>query len=516
MKKATSTLTAILFLFLCGQLSAQNLKIAVFSDPHYFDTALLINDGPAFQYYLASDRKLIEESYAILNSVVDSLIAESPDIVLIPGDLTKDGALSSHSHVAAKLQQLENSGIKVYVCPGNHDVNNPHALAYDSANVIPVPGITHQNFDSVYNDFGYSEALMRDTVSLSYVAEPISGFQILSLEVCMYDSNYVNMHPTTRGRFRPSTLNWAINRITEARNAGKRIFAMMHHGAMEHFYGQSMVFPEYVIEGWDTVFTQLADAGLEVVFTGHFHSQDIIRRTSPTGNTLHDIETGSLVTWPCPVRFLELNGNTLEVEGEMVEEIDYDTDTLTFQQYAYNYLTDGMPLIIQTMLTQPPYNIPDSIAQIVEPAITATIVTHYGGDESNPPPAVQLTIALLMQDPQYAFLGQILDSIWHDPAPGDWNTTITLETLTQTNEAEVSEAVFTVYPNPSGERMFVRAMEGIPEFDLRLFDASGKLVLVEAGISGEHILDVSILLPGTYVLSIFYEGIEHSQQVLVR
>ena len=125
-----------------GQLGLQNLKICVISDLHYFDSTLLINDGYAFQMYLAQDRKLLKESRAIMVSLFDSLIAEHPDIVLITGDLTKDGENICHQKIAAFLLKLKNANIKVFVTPGNHDINNPFSFSFDDDTVYSVPSIT--------------------------------------------------------------------------------------------------------------------------------------------------------------------------------------------------------------------------------------------------------------------------------------------------------------------------------------------------------------------------------------
>lgn len=88
-------------------------RIAVFSDPHYMDPGLLIADGSAFQNYLAGDRKLLKESPAILDAAITGILAAQPDIVLVPGDLTKDGERVSHEGFATALRRLRNAGAKV-------------------------------------------------------------------------------------------------------------------------------------------------------------------------------------------------------------------------------------------------------------------------------------------------------------------------------------------------------------------------------------------------------------------
>ena len=96
------------------------LKIEVISDIHYMDHSLLLNgaeNGLAFQTYLTYDPKLIQFGDPIFRTAISKIKREKPDIVLIPGDLTKYGELVSHEAVARLLQQFIEDGIKVYVVP---------------------------------------------------------------------------------------------------------------------------------------------------------------------------------------------------------------------------------------------------------------------------------------------------------------------------------------------------------------------------------------------------------------
>ena len=409
-----------------SQLGTENIKICVISDVHYFDTSLLISDGPAFEEYLNFDRKLLRESYAITQSLMDSLITEQPDIVLVSGDLTKDGELVCHQKMADYFSQLEANGAKVFVCPGNHDINNPMAVAFDGSLTYPVPTVNDDEFKSVYNNFGFNEAIATDTASLSYVAEPIPGLQILSMDVCRYDSNYINNYPQTSGGFKPDVLQWAKDRIIDATGQGKIIIGMMHHNVVQHFTNQKMIFGEYVIDDWDNVSTQLANLGMKAIFTGHFHAQDIVRKTTTTGKQIFDIETGSVVTWPCPYRICTLQtDSTLVITGKKVEEIDYNTGTMTFQEYGLHELEIGLPPTIIYLLTNPPYNISQSLAETVEPAFTETLIAHYNGNEGSPSANTQW-VMFLLNISGYGYITQALQSIWNDMAPDDWNTAIDL------------------------------------------------------------------------------------------
>ena len=59
MKK--KSLFLILLLFFVSSISAQT-KIVVLSDIHVMAPELLVSDGPAWQQFLASDRKMVDQS----------------------------------------------------------------------------------------------------------------------------------------------------------------------------------------------------------------------------------------------------------------------------------------------------------------------------------------------------------------------------------------------------------------------------------------------------------------------
>jgi len=402
-------------------------KICVISDPHLMAPELLVNDGSAFQTYLAGDRKLLKESEAILEFIVDAIIAESPDILLVPGDLTKDGELVSHQGIAAFLHQIEASGTKVFVCPGNHDVNNPHAFSFDGDNVIPVASITPEEFAGIYEDFGYSEALYTDPNSLSYVVEPVEGIWILSMDVCKYDQNIT--HPEVSGAFSEETLQWVKEKLQEAETQGKLVLGMQHHGLTEHYMGQSAFFPEYVIDNYQTVSAELADAGLKVVFTGHYHANDIATVQS-SGGLLYDIETGSTVTYPCPYRVIYLTeDNQLQVKTRKIERIDYNIPMgEEFPVYAKDFVYNGIHDLAIYMLTNPPYSIDLATAQMLAPLMAAGFVAHYEGDEGDPTAEHQAIINMMLNsgDPMQIMLGQVIMAIWTDLPPADNTVTIQL------------------------------------------------------------------------------------------
>ena len=108
-----------------------------------------------------------------------------------------------------------------------------------------------------------------------------------------------NIYPVTGGKFNENTLKWINEKLDLALQNNKTVIGMMHHGILEHYDKQSKFFEEYVVEKSGKVSETFARKGLKIMFTGHYHAQDIVFKQFKNGSFIFDIETGSLVTYPC-------------------------------------------------------------------------------------------------------------------------------------------------------------------------------------------------------------------------
>lgn len=403
--------------------------IAVFSDPHYFDPNLGTS-GAAFEAYIAFDRKLLAESHAITEAAVSEILASDADIVIVPGDLTKDGERSSHEAFAGFLAQLEQAGKQVFVVPGNHDVSNPLAVQFTGDIALPVPSVTDEEFAQIYGAYGYDEALQRDVSSLSYVAEPVDGLWILGMDACRYKENAGQSRSVTGGLFTAATEQWVKARLQEARMQNKTVIGVMHHGLLEHFAGQKInpVSSDYVVDDWARLSTEFAELGMSIVLTGHFHANDIVRKSTGS-SVLFDIETGSLVTWPSPYRIMRLGTDrTLNISTHHVQSIQYDTGGKSFQDYAHDFLESGI-LGVSTYILVQQFGLSEAEAAALSPIMTGAFIAHYAGDETMSPEAQTVISALkLAGDANSLFMAAALEALYTDLPPADNTLTINLET----------------------------------------------------------------------------------------
>ena len=416
------------------------VNLAILADIHYYAPELGTT-GSAFQDYLAGDRKMLVESKTTLASAIHSIKQSNAQIVLICGDLTKDGELLCHQQVAQALRQLTSVGKKVFVINGNHDIYNPAAYSYSGASQTRVANVGPKEFKSIYSEFGYSQAIATDPNSLSYVVEPVSGLRIVIMDSCKYAAN--NSAPVTSGALSDSRLSWIKTQIQVATARGKTIIAMMHHGIVPHFSAQPVFFSDYVLDNYSQVGETLSSLGLKVVFTGHFHAQNISKATFGS-NTLMDIETGSLVTYPIPYRFIQLTPDRtkFKITSSKVTSTDYPIAPLSFQDYAKNFTAGNMKDLIvsqfaaiivssspSTSLAQATAMAAGFAAKQVSTNLTVSdlfvnaMLAHYAGDV-NPDAQTKYiyqSMATSTADQFTPMLGRFLVSIGARPALGGDN-----------------------------------------------------------------------------------------------
>jgi hypothetical protein len=402
----------------------ETVTFMVLSDIHYFDPSLFALPVKAdFLADLASDRKMIVESSAILKKALAAVEAKKPDFLLISGDLTKDGEKFNHQELAKIFGSLTGKGIKVLVVPGNHDINNPNAYSYLQDKKTRIDNITPAGFASIYADCGYAGALERDPNSLSYVAEPVKGVWVLGIDACHYSPA-----PETAGSISAETLSWITSVAAKAKKENKILISMMHHGLVEHFNGQNTLFPGYVVSDWQNTSGTLADQGLKVVFTGHFHANDIVQKNGSSG-FIFDIETGSSVTFPSAYRTVSLNLTSLQmkIETAYITDVSYPSipQGTPFQTYAKNLLTQEIKDLVFNTLTAPPYNISGAIITSfgLDRILTNAVVAHFSGDET--PTQTDLSDIQMIRIASTQ-LGDALQNVWTDPAPADNKITIDL------------------------------------------------------------------------------------------
>jgi hypothetical protein len=405
------------------------VRFAVISDPHLYSARLGVS-GAAFEAYLNQDPKLLRESEAILESALDNVIGQKVSFVIIPGDLTKDGELVNHVLMASHLAKLERHGIQVFVVPGNHDLNNPDAVVFSGQATHRIATVNAQYFSTIYQRFGFGQAIDRDRHSLSYVAEPVRGLWLLAVDSTDSEHNEQLGHPKVGGKLSPETLAWVLAKLEQAQARGKKVIAFMHHGVNANSLPQPVLFPDYLVTDWPVIGARLNAAGLKVVFTGHYHSQDAAFPLDGIGTPvlggLCDVETSSLSAFPCAYRIVTMHGDgRLDIASHRVTRVLARTGGLPFQQYAEADLRTRLPALATYQL-ETGFGVPHEQAVQLAPFVADALIAGYAGDEA-PNAATRGFLDGLMGSPEPLHsLGMLLYGLWTDLPPGDNNLVLQL------------------------------------------------------------------------------------------
>lgn len=375
MKQLRSLLMAML-IALANIVTAQT-NIVVLSDIHVMGPGLLVNDGEAWQNAMAADRKLIGYSRPLLDEMVSRIKAEGKaQLVLITGDLTKDGERLSHEYVKSKLDELKAAGIPSLVIPGNHDLGTGNALYYDGAATTPAEVVDSESFASLYADYGYGSTSERDDASLSYACEPVDGLVVIGIDT------------GGLGVIAETTLEWICQQARTAREAGKQVVALMHHPLMTHVYNSELFFDTTSIFNSDHVRLSLIDAGIKVVFSGHVHTSDIAKDFSEDlTKEIYDVNTGSLASYPCDYREVTLNRDLTQMSIATGHVTSIEGDDVFNSEYAKEHLHNAIKTRVRTRILESVSNpiaqaLLATLAECFSTTIADAFIIHAEGNEA--------------------------------------------------------------------------------------------------------------------------------------
>ncbi len=264
-----------------AEASVSGFRAVIASDLHYIAPELT-DGGPGYQQILKNgDSKFMPYVEEITDAFLDEVLADPPDVVLLTGDLTFNGAEISHRRLAGKLQRLEDAGIPVLVLPGNHDVYNENAALYRGGSFERVPFASGESFAEIYRDFGPGEALSADSDSLSYVWQLNEQVWIM-----MLDENTAHDFCGLSDR----SFQWIEAQLQKAREEGRFVLVAGHQNVFQH----SIFRGGYVIQGAQRLQELLRRYGVPLCLSGHLHTQHVLSEDGLT-----EIATSALCSYPC-------------------------------------------------------------------------------------------------------------------------------------------------------------------------------------------------------------------------
>lgn len=251
----------------------------------YFDEPSSGGDGKAVCY-----------SDEITAALLEQAAREQPDLLILSGDLTLNGAEQSHRELAEQLHALQDSGVQVLTLAGNHDVDGTCAdySTFDGENLQAMPGLTSDQYKELYAPFGWDQAISRDEESLSYVYQAHPRLRILMLDANCYGKGYAKY----------STIRWVEEQLKAARWADAKVIAVSHQNLYAHNAMLSFGYQLYNAADLQEVYDKYR---VLCNLTGHIHVQSIVEAKVP-----------------------EISTSSLSVAGSHFGEVVYDGSSLTY------------------------------------------------------------------------------------------------------------------------------------------------------------------------------------------
>lgn len=302
----------------------QNLNFYLVTDTHFFDPSFK-RSGAAYEKRSISDQKCVAETPAIIDAGFKQIADDKEtNIILFPGDLVYRGEYQSHIGLRNRLYKLKEQGKKIYLITARHDYDDNDSFEFDGDKMLPVKAMPRDELRDFYKDFGFDGAISEHKESMSYVAQLADGIRLLALN-CDGDCK------DFKGLW-DNQMKWALEQIEDAHRTGNYIFAMTHYPLLPFSPIMNLISDSHLTD-WEKRANQFADAGLDLIFTGHMHAQAVTEYVTENGNKITDVQTGCFVGCPCAYRKVTIKDSTADIKSYTINDFDYDKQGKSASEY---------------------------------------------------------------------------------------------------------------------------------------------------------------------------------------
>ncbi|WP_051910393.1 metallophosphoesterase [Carnobacterium pleistocenium] len=311
-----------------------DISIVITSDLHYLSPELTDYGDYFMNLIQNSDGKLTHYTPAITEAFVADVVAMNPNSVILSGDLTLNGHKKSHEGLIELLEPIVEANIPVFVIPGNHDIGGK-AYSFDNEGIYESAAVDSEEFLELYDEFGYKQALSKDTSSLSYVAQMTDKVWVLMLDVNGYNLN---------GEIPEKTLEWVEEQLVLAEESSATVLGVSHQNLNIH---NRLFQSGYKMGRADELAALYQKYNVQLHLSGHLHLQNIIENEGVT-----EIATSSMAITPNRFATLQINKDlsmaysTQPVDVSLWAENKGSTDEnlLNFSSYSKTFFEETTEL----------------------------------------------------------------------------------------------------------------------------------------------------------------------------
>ncbi len=310
----------------CMKKEGEKMVIIHATDLHFISDEIT-DDGQYFMEMLAQgDGKVSHYSVEIVDAFIYEMLQLKPDVIILSGDISFNGAIASHVDLANRLKVLQEEGIQVILNTGNHDVDYSMAAKFHDDSFARIESPSNEEFFLIYHEFGFSDASSHDEYSLSYMIDISDDVALLMLDTNIYQGvDEVE-----------KTYEWVEAQLQIAEDKGQTVIGVTHKNVIAHHelleYGSTLSMNDKLLDIYQR-------NGVKLNLTGHIHAQHI-----SSNDDFYEIVTGALCSSPHIYAVLELSDDqiiyttkSVDVEAWAKHVGSKDENLLNFSEYSENY-----------------------------------------------------------------------------------------------------------------------------------------------------------------------------------
>lgn len=197
--------------------------------------------------------------------------------------------------------------------------------------VVPVR-INKSEYDIISGDV---KAFYLGTEDGKIATEAASSEDVLAAfengEPVYADTGYNHI---TGGRLKEDLLEWM--RGLTAANPDRTYIGAYHFNILPHFEQEDDILKDFVFYNWEYIAKSFLEMGIRYGLSGHMHASDVAYYTDAAGRTYYDIETGSIVSYGSPRRYMSVTRYDL-ADGKTGEKFTSSLNVLD----SFEGMNDG-------------------------------------------------------------------------------------------------------------------------------------------------------------------------------
>lgn len=303
----------------------KTFSVATVNDIHYYPECLTGNKTEALYTYLTGHNCVYNDLDAIMDAALSSLEYEVKNNgvkhIVLAGDLTTNGEYEGHKTLSRMLLDFEEkTGAKIYVTPGNHDINNSRASTFVNNKKEAARKTTPTEFYELYKDLGFSDAYHKFSSfdagthgSLTYSVKTEDGYRLILADAGKFTADITESgedEQETAGTIKGELLEWVLSEAEDAKKNGETPLLFTHWNMSGISYMHEFVLQGFVIDDGYMLQETLADAGINYTFSAHQHVSDVDITYSDSGNPMYSVITPTLTQFPFSYRVTDFRRNS--------------------------------------------------------------------------------------------------------------------------------------------------------------------------------------------------------------